>query len=331
MNRGSDRGARIRDRLRRGVDLAWQLTANAVPRFFRDRCPQLAAAIAFFALLSVFPLAIVLTAGYGLVAADPGGDDAVIDFIVQRIPLSEGGTTDLRAALDAVTSGAGRVGAIGLIFLVFTASALMAAVRHSVNAVFGVDEARPPLRGKLIDVALVFALGSLFALSLATALLGGIASETGEELGIPRSVLEGSFAFVSELIPILLAAVVFAIALVVVPARRRRLSDIWPGVLVATLGYELVQVAFSIYLENFGRYSAVYGSLGAVIAFMVFVYLAAMAFMLGAEYADLWPRARAGDLKGEGPSPPFREQLGGWIKRLAVNPERRTGRRSPDD
>lgn len=296
-----------------------------MPAFFADRCPQFAAGIAFFALLSVFPLAIVLTATYGLVAADSGAEDEVVAFIVDRLPLRESGTADLRGALEAVATSARAVGVVGLALLVYSASALMAAVRNSVNAVSGIDEARAPLLGKLVDVLLVFGLGTLFALSLAIALLGGVAAGVGEDLGVPRSVLDGSLGVVSSVLPVLLAALVFTVALVVVPAQRRRVRDVWPGIVVATIGYRLVQLGFSIYLENFGRYSAIYGSLGAAIAFMVFVYLAAMAFMLGAEYARLWPRVRTGDPEGPGggPSQPLRRRLAGWVKRLAVNPDRR--------
>jgi len=114
-----------------------------------------------------------------------------------------------------------------------------------------------------------------------------------------------------------------------VPARHQRWRDIWPGVLVATLGYKLVQVGFSFYLDNFGRYSAVYGSLGAIVAFMVFVYVAAMAFLLGAEYARLWPQARAGEFDpdpDEDEGEPLRRRVLGFLKGLAIRPERRRER-----
>lgn len=319
-----DTGSRMAGRARNGADEAWRLTVEAIPEFLGHRCPQLAAGIAYFALLSVFPTAIVLTAAYGLVAGAPGAESEVVSFIVERLPLSGEGTADIRAALESVAGSAGTVGLAGLVGLVYSASALMAAARNSLNEVFEVDEARAPLRGKLVDIALVFGLGGLFGTSLVVALLGGVASGVGKDLGIPGILLDGSLGFVAELLPMAIAAVVFGVALTVMPAHRPGWRDVWPGVLVATLGYKLVQLGFGVYLENFGSYSAIYGSLGAVIAFMVFVYLVAMAFLLGAQYAALWPRARAGELgaSGDGPAPPLRQRLAGWLGRLVRNPER---------
>jgi membrane protein len=65
-------------------------------------------------------------------------------------------------------------------------------------------------------------------------------------------------------------------------------------VIFAALGYELLKRGFGIYLDQFANYSAVYGSLGAVIAFMFFVWLASLVFLIGAEMAAVWPKVRAG-------------------------------------
>ena len=321
--------ARLGERLRLGAGHAWRLTENAVPAFFSDRCPQLGAGIAYFALFSVFPFAIVLTAVFGFVVSGPDAKDEVVEFLVERLPLQESGAQDLRAVLDDVAGGAGAVGVAGLVGLAYSASALMGAVRNSLNALWDFDEARPPLRGKALDIILILGLGLMFALSLAIALIEGVAAEVGRDIGIPGTLLEGTFSFVAILLPLVLAATVFTVLLRYVPARHQRWRDIWPGVLVATLGYKLVQVGFSFYLDNFGRYSAVYGSLGAIVAFMVFVYVAAMAFLLGAEYARLWPQARAGEFDpdpDEDEGEPLRRRVLGFLKGLAIRPERRRER-----
>ena len=65
---------------------------------------------------------------------------------------------------------------------------------------------------------------------------------------------------------------------------------VWPGALVAAVGFEFVKNAFAIYLATFGNYDAVYGSLGAVTAFLFFVFLSANIMLFGAELAAEWPR-----------------------------------------
>jgi membrane protein len=84
----------------------------------------------------------------------------------------------------------------------------------------------------------------------------------------------------------------FAVLYRVVPAAPTRMRDIWPGALAAAAGFEGLQYGFSIYLAFFGHYNRVYGSLGAVVAFMFFVYLASMVFLFGAEIASEYPRLR---------------------------------------
>ena len=103
-----------------------------------------------------------------------------------------------------------------------------------------------------------------------------------------------------EILPVILTAVVFGVLYhgscrPSVPAWR----DIWPGIVFASIGYELLQRGFSIYVDNFANYSAVYGSLGAVIAFMFFVYLGSIVFLIGAEMAAIWPGVRAGSYHPE--------------------------------
>jgi membrane protein len=89
------------------------------------------------------------------------------------------------------------------------------------------------------------------------------------------------------------------------PAVPTRLGGIWPGALAAAAGFEGLQYGFSAYLAFFGHYNKVYGSLGAVVAFMFFVYLASMVFLFGAEIASEYPRLRTGapGAEGSGDSP----------------------------
>ena len=80
-------------------------------------------------------------------------------------------------------------------------------------------------------------------------------------------------------------------------AERPKLRDIWPGVLVAAIGYELAKTGFALYLDNFANYGAVYASLAFVVAFLVFTYIVAFVALLGAEVAAEWPKVRAGRVR----------------------------------
>jgi uncharacterized BrkB/YihY/UPF0761 family membrane protein len=83
-----------------------------------------------------------------------------------------------------------------------------------------------------------------------------------------------------------------------VPARRRSLGQIWPGALVAAVVFEAAKFGFSIYLEHFSNYNVVFGSLGAVAAFLFWLYLSGLILLFGAEIASEYPKVR-GELYGQ--------------------------------
>ncbi len=306
------RWAAARAGLRHAAARTLALTQSAVADFFAHRGALHAAAIAFFLVLSIFPLAIVGTSIAGFVASDQQARGDVVDFFLSNLPLAaQGGRRDLDQALRSVTDNAGTLGVIGLLGILISASAVIGAVRNSLNVVWEVETPRPPLVGKLFDLLLAAAAGLLVAASLAATLLRGALGEAG-------AVGEAVAAFLnatSVLVPILLAASLFTVVLRVIPAAHTPFRDIWPGIIVATAGYELTKEGFAAYVDHLGRYDVVYGSLGAVIVFMVFVYLASIAFLIGAEFAASWPKVRDRQPIGNGQQP-VRDQITGYLRSL---------------
>jgi membrane protein len=288
---------RGRDRVLAGLGHLWHLISNAVQRLFDHHGTQLAAGMAYYALLSVFPTAIVFAAGAGFILDDPNAREDVVNYLLRELPLSEGsGREDIESLLDGVTANSGTLGVIGFLALLVSASALISAARNSVNVAFEEDERRGALRGKGLDLLLVLGLGVLFALSFATTVVTQLDISFDDTIGSAiQSILDATGTF----LPVILTAFVFGVLYRVLPSQRPPLRDIWPGVVFAAIGYELLKRGFSFYLENFANYSAVYGSLGAVIAFMFFVFLASIVFLIGAEMAAIWPRVRAGEFDSD--------------------------------
>jgi len=296
---------------------------RSVSEFFDDGCPLIAAAISYYALFSLFPLAIVVVFGLGLVLDDAQARDEVIDYIVRNLPLrADEGRRELSEVLESVTSGSAGFGIAGGLGLAFAASGLIGAVRGGINAAWDVESRRPPLQGKLLDILLVGGVGVVVAASLALTLLTRLAASLGRELdgvlgGAGAAIAQAVLA-VGQLGPLLLNAGVFLFLFRVLPARQTRLRDVWPGVLIATLGYEAAKTGFSVYLEHFANYGAVYGSLGVVLAFLVFVFVGANVFLLGAEAASEWPRLREEELDDGSEGPPLRQRLRDGLKGLVV-------------
>ncbi len=294
----------------------WAVVWNVLDGLGAHRASQYAAAMSYYALLSIFPAAIVLAAVAGFALDDPDARQEVIDFLFRELPLSddEQGRSDVESLVRSVSNNYGTLGIIGALGLLFSASALFSSARLAIDAIFGGRVSRGYLRGKALDLGFVLSLGALFVLSFAATLLSRIQPDIGEGV---LSVIEGIVTFGNFIVPALLAALTFTVAYMRLSVHRQRFRDVWVGVLVATLGIEVLKVGFSVFVTSIANYSSIYGSLGAVIAFMVFTYLAAIVFLIGAEIASLWPEVRDGDHDPDGePGPSFGEQVVDFGKSL---------------
>ena len=282
---------------------AARLAERSLDEFFSDGCPQRAAAVSYYALFAIFPLAILTVAVFGLFVSGAHARHQVIHFLLGVLPLRRGkGRSDLQQLLVGVTQNTATVTVVGAAALIFSASGLMTAVRLALNAAWERTHlARPPVQGKLLDVLLVLAAGTFILLSLALTLAVRLAVQLGG--GNFLGSVANALLDVGQVVPALISFGVFTFLYRMVPEGGTRIRDVWPGAMVAAAGYELAKTGFGLYLANFGHYDAVYGSLGAVIAFLVFAWLTANLFLLGAEVASEWPGVReagAEELEGGG-------------------------------
>ena len=166
--------ARVKPRRRRR-DFALLLLRRSLAEFFEDSCPQFAASIAYHALFSLFPLTVVVAGGASVFLNATGSRAAAVDAIARNLPLSAHGADQLKGLLQGATTNTAALGLLGFVGLVYAATGMMAALRTALNQAWDVEEARPFLKDKLIDVGLV--------LLVATVGLGSLA------LTAPRSSL----------------------------------------------------------------------------------------------------------------------------------------------
>lgn len=257
-------------------------------RISEHHSTQLAASISYYALLALFPAAIALTALASLFLGDESARQEVVDFLVRELPVNDDdGRGDLEELIDGVTENAAAIGVAGLIGLLWSASALMTALRNSVAIAFEVDERRSFVKGKAFDIAFIVGVGLLIAVSVGGTLLINLAGEAKDDLGVLGDAIGGVLGFLTGLLPVAITALIFGMLLTVVPARKVRIGEVWPAVVFGTVAFELAKGGFSIYLDNFSNYAAVYGSLGAIVAFMFFVYIGALVVLASAELAAM--------------------------------------------
>ena len=285
--RSAARRPRPRKRLKplRSITRAqWEKVAKgAYSRFGEVDLTDRAAALAYYGFLSLFPGLIVAVALLALFGSYPETYRSIIDTLRDAAPGTAVDTIDsaLKNALKG--NGAGGLLGIGLIFAFITASGAIGASIRALEAINGTRADASFVRSNLTRLWLTIALMTLMliaftALLVAGPLFGSIADAAG--LGHDGRTMVQLLRY-----PIGLGALLAALLLLYTlgPAgTRRRPIEHLPGALLAGLLWVLASVGFSFYVDNFGSYDKTYGTLGAVIVLLVWIYVGAVAMLLGA-------------------------------------------------
>ncbi|ABK52199.1 putative ribonuclease BN [Acidothermus cellulolyticus 11B] len=277
------------DRLPAGV----RIFGGAVREFSDHRCTLLAAALAYHVLFSFFPLALVAVGIVGLVSSDPAVRNEVATRIVGIVPLNTAGRDQLANLLTSIAGARGAIGFVGLAGLWWSASGVMGALRGGLNQAFDVTAKRRFWRAKFLDLVLVLGAVVVVGVSFGVTILVGIFQHIAHRL---PGVLADAGSWLVDTGGLGIALLfIFTMCLLLyryVPVQSSRIVDLWPGALVAAVGLEALQYGFAFYLSNFGHYNRVYGTLGGIVAFLFFVYVAGAVFFFGAEVADGYARYR---------------------------------------
>jgi membrane protein len=231
-------------------------------------------------------------------------------------------STSVEGAIDHAGTPASAAGAVALAGFIWAASGMMAAVRSAFRAVWDSEVDRPYLRGKLLDGALVLGAGllilSAFGLTIVVQVATETSTEIADELGFGERATGGIGALAQLGSSLALAFVAFVLLYRVVPPVPVRILDVLPGAAVATLGVHLAGAGFSVYLDRFADFDDVYGPLGAVLAFLLLVWVSAAVLLIGACVAAAWPSAADLVPAEPGPHVPLSARLARAARGLVV-------------
>jgi membrane protein len=263
---------------------------RAALEFVEDRGHRSAAQISFFAILSFIPLVLLLAAAFGLVFDDSAVRHRIITTVFDNIPLASGNDRpQLERAVGDALKQAGHLGIFSTLLVIVAASGVMGALRHSINEAWDIDERPPLLQRKALDLALVLGGTSILALSVSLTVAHRLSDIVDDE-AVGGWLLAAALDVASALLPLVFVALALLFLYRVLPMQQDRLRDIWPGAVVATIGLAIVKVGLELYFEQLADLGAIYGSLGAIMALLIFVYAAANVVVFGAEFASEWAR-----------------------------------------
>lgn len=265
-------------------------TKRASLEFVDDRGHRSAAQIAFFAILSFIPLILLLAGAFGLVFDDAQVRQRIIKTVFDNVALASSSDRPmLEKSVSEALQRAGSLGIVSTVLLIVSASSVMGALRHSIHEAWDIEERPPLIKRKALDLALVLAGTSILALSVSLTVTHRLASIVDDEAG-GGFLLAALLEVASELLPITFVVLALLFLYRVLPLHGDRLRDIWPGAVVAALGLALVKGGLELYFEQLADFGAIYGSLGAAMALLIFVYAAANVVVFGAEFASEWSR-----------------------------------------
>lgn len=239
-----------------------------------------AAALAYYALLSLFPTLVLL-----LLAANLLWGESVVQEQVERLALrlfpGDVPTMVISGVESALNQGPS-LNIIALAGLLWAASSFFSNLTIALDTIFGLPEkGRPIWRNRLVATATIFILGVLLAATVV--ITYGLRSFTQTSLETPSAIMRP----VSLLLPLLLNTLILALLFRYVPSVRTRWRAIIPGAVLGSIAWEVSRAVFTLYLENLANYSVVYGSLGAVIALLIWTYISLAILLLSAEVSAL--------------------------------------------
>ncbi len=268
--------------LRRFPARAALLLRKGVDSLIREAGTRDAAQVAYFLVMSFPATLLLLVWCFSAVLDDDSVRQSIVDSIVEALPLADASDRrEVEALLDDVAAGAGSLGWIGAVALLYSASGAIGALRHAVNQAWGEEDTRPYVPGKALDTGLTLIVAPTLIAGLGLTLSGSLADTIGDH---PWIVAVAQFT-VTKLVPVALLLAVLVGLFRVLPVTRAGLRAALVGGLVALAGVILVQLGAEAYFSAFGDTSAVYGTLGALLAVVFAAYLDAVAIVYGAHVA----------------------------------------------
>jgi membrane protein len=272
-----------------------------------DNVANGAAALAYYLLLSLVPAMIFLLTLIPYLPIE-NLHEAVMNFVRQALPGEASNMVEKVIAEVTLNKRQGLL-SFGLLATVWAASSGLYAVMQQLNITYGVKESRPFWKVRGIAIGLTLLFGLLVVGSFALIVFGGVLQNwLGGWLAMTswgaspeaREVLLFAFSAFRWIVIALLLLMAFALTYYFGPDVEQRFRFISPGSVMGVVVLALASLVFRIYVTHFGNYAATYGSLGAVIILMLWLYIAGLVILFGSEVNALAEHfAHEGKVKGE--------------------------------
>ena len=260
--------------------------------FKRDNLSDLAAALTYYSVLSIFPGLLVLFSVFGLLP--PKTAKAVTNSLLAIVPKNV--LSPLNDVLTQLqnSKAAGILAIVGVLTALWSASGYVSAFMRAANVIYDVPEGRPIWKTLPTRLGVTLVVGVLIGLAgLSVVFTGRFAEQIGKPFGIGKQAVQ-VWDWAKWPVLLIVLMIVLAVLYWASPnARQAGFRWVTPGGILAVLGWVLVTALFAVYLATFASYSKTYGTLGGVIAFLVWLWISNLVILFGAEFDAELERERA--------------------------------------
>jgi len=256
---------------------AWRLIRQASARWAEVDGGQCSAAFAFYLLLSLFPLVVVLVTAGSLFVEREVATREIVALVHRLVPLTgeqqRGAISQIRGVMEAH----GKASLFAFPLLIWGALRFLRALIRTTNRIWHSPDYewwKVPLKSLgLLGITVSAVLGGILIPVVARLMQTWLTSD----LAVPSWVFALIFRFVPWFVLFYALGMIYKLA----PSRRTRFADIWIGAMVATVSIWAIGLLFLFQAANFARFNALYGALGGIVAFLLWIYLSSCMCVFG--------------------------------------------------
>jgi membrane protein len=282
--------ARILRRLRAELRFSGLAAWRALVELVTSQDLTHAAAIAYYALLSLFPFLLLVISLLGSIAADEDDRLAVLTFVFRYFPTQ---LDFVRTQLDAFRQTRVPVGVAGGLALIWASLGVFGAITSAVNEAWGVEKQRSFLRHRMVSFLMLVAAGLVMMLALVA--VSAVQVAEASWFGVMLSRFQWLAAFQSWIFryaATILLIVAVGLVYYFIPNAKTRFRDVWVGAVLTGVLWTLAFRGFSWYIGRNSQLRLIHGSIAAVVVFLLWIYVSSVILMYGVEFTATYARLR---------------------------------------
>ncbi|MDX1645221.1 MAG: YihY/virulence factor BrkB family protein, partial [Thermoanaerobaculia bacterium] len=276
------------------LDTLKSFTRETLSRFVEDRCPRMAAGLAFFTVFSLPPLLLILLSVVGTISGDQEVEARLIEQIAALIGDTGAAAVETMVRNVSTDSRGPLAGTLGAIVLLFGATGAFAQLQLALNDAWEVapDPSQGGVRNfllkRLLSLGMVLAIGFLLLVSL---VVSAALAAFGDWVSVwlPAWVSSGLLMTANAALSFALVALLFAAIFKVLPDARIAWRDVWVGAVLTALLFAAGKSVIGLYLGR-SDLGSTYGAAGSLVVLLVWIYYASLVLLLGAEVTQVWAR-----------------------------------------